>query len=247
MSVPPGLVFSPATALGIALIAVTNPAGLSEYENAYEISPILLVGGIAANAQGGILPITQFLGAPGGGGSFRFVPIPGGSLISNAIGTYPFANQQVAANAIIQQPLNISLLMYAPVREEEGGYASKLSLFTSLQNTLQAHNNAGGSYNVVTPAFIYQGCLLAGLQDVTSGETKQKQVHWQWDFTAPLITQQQADQAYNSLMGKVAAGQQVTSPNWSNNNSLSGTPQSNASPGAAPNSGSSITYPSGPQ
>ncbi|GGA00502.1 hypothetical protein [Dyella caseinilytica] len=243
MSVPGNLV---ASIEGVSLIAATNPAGLSNYENSYEVSPILLVGGIAANAQGGVLPISQFLGAPDGGGSFRFVVIPGGMLISNAIGTYPFANQQVAANAVIQQPLPISLLMIAPVREEEGGYYGKLALFTSLQNTLQAHNNAGGSYNVVTPAYIYQNCLLPSLQDVTSGETKQKQVHWQWDFTQPLITPQQAQQAYNSLMGKAAAGQQVTSSSWSNNNSLSGTPQSNASSLAPQNSGSAITYPTGP-
>lgn len=244
MSVPVNLI---PTVSGALLAALTNPAGLSQYESTYEISPILLVGGIAANAPQGMLPISQFLGAPNGGGSIRFIQIPGGTLISNAIGTYPFANQQVAANAIIQQPLNTSLLMIAPVREEEGGYYGKLALFTSLQNTLQAHNNAGGSYNVVTPAFIYQSCLLPSLQDVTSGETKQKQVHWQWDFTAPLLTQQQATAAYNSLMGKVAAGQQVTDSNWSNNNSLSGSPQSNASPLAPQNSGSAIIYPTGPQ
>lgn len=236
-----------AALLTLADTLITKPAGLSAYEQAYEICPIFLVGGIASNAQGGILPITTFLGSPGGGGSFRFIVIPGGTLISNQIGTYPFANQAVAANSIIQQPKNISLLMYAPVNAAEGGYAAKLSLFTSLQNALESHNNAGGSYSVATPAFIYNNCLMPNLQDVTSGETRQKQVHWQWDFVAPLITQQQAQTAYNSLMGKISAGQQVTSPDSSNNNSLSGTPQQSTSQSLQGVVGSAITYPSTPQ
>ena len=68
MSVPGNLI---PTVSGALLAALTNPAGLSQYESTYEISPILLVGGIAANAPQGMLPISRFLGAPNGGGSIR--------------------------------------------------------------------------------------------------------------------------------------------------------------------------------
>ena len=144
----------------------------------------------------------------------QYLPIPGGTLINNAIGTYPFANQQVAANAIIEQPLNISLQMIAPVRDT-GGYLTKLALFTALQSSLRAHNDAGGTYHIATPAFIYTNCVMTAMTDITSGTTKQKQVEWQLDFIRPLVTQQQATNAFSALMGKLVGGGQVTSPSWS--------------------------------
>ena len=238
-----------------ALSAGVLPSYISSYDLAYQISPIILVGGIAADAVGGMLPIIALLGQSAPGllsqiagvdNSPRFVPIPGGTIISSAVGTYPFANQQVAGNAIIQQPLNISLLMHAPVRDV-GGYLDKLSMFTALQNSLQAHNNAGGTYNIATPAFIYTDCVMTTMQDVTSGETKQQQVQWQLDFVKPLITLQQAAAAFNSLMGKVSSGAQVTTPNWSGGDSTSGTPAQNTSPNFSGVTGSVITFPTGPQ
>jgi len=239
-----------------ALSAGVLPSYISSYDLAYQVSPIILVGGIAADAIGGMMPILSLLGqSPLGllsqitgvdNYQARFLPIPGGTLISNAVGTYPFANQQVAANAIIQQPLNISLLMHAPVRDV-GGYLDKLSIFTALQNSLQAHNNAGGTYNIATPAFIYTDCLMTSMQDVTSGETKQQQVQWQIDFVKPLITQQQAAAAFNSLMGKVSSGAQVTTPNWSGGDATSGTPAQTTSPNFSGVTGSVITFPTGPQ
>jgi len=237
-----------------ALSSGLVPTGVSDYDMSYQISPIILVGGIAANAAGGQMPIISLFGQStafngtasilGGLDNFlaRYLVIPGGQLISNAIGTYPFANQQVAANAIIQNPLNVSVMMIAPVRDA-GGMTAKLPNFTSLQNSLQAHNNAGGTYNVATPAFIYTNCLLTSIQDVTSGETKQKQIMFQWDFVQPLISQQAATSAYNTFMGKVASGQQL------NPNQLPTVgPAGGVSQGAAPSnsSGSVITYPNSP-
>lgn len=210
------------------------------YDLSFQVSPIILVGGIAAGTLGGMLPIISLTGqaaalvqgiATGGITSdaffAKFLPIPGSTIISNAVGTYPFANQQVAANAIIQQPLNISLEMIAPVKER-GGYLTKLAIFTALQSSLLAHNNAGGTYNIATPAYIYTNCLMTGMTDITSGETNQKQVKWQLDFVQPLITQQQATSAYNSLMGKAASGQQITSPQWSGQGIAAGTPAQGA-------------------
>jgi len=199
-----------------ALSSGLIPSGVSDYDMSYQISPIILVA--------------------------RYIVIPGGTLISNAIGTYPFANQQVAANALIQNPLNVSVMMIAPVRDA-GGYNSKLANFTSLQNALQAHNNAGGTYNVATPAFIYTNCLLTAMQDITSGETKQKQVIFQWDFIQPLLTQQAATSAYNALYAKVSSGQQIGP------NQLPGVgPAGGVAQGASPTNsvGSTITYPISP-
>ena len=208
----------------MALTAVFRDA----YKLSFQVSPIILVGGIVSNTLGGMLPIIGLTGqlaslAQGvlssGGLSTddffaQYLPIPGGTLINNAIGTYPFANQQVAANAIIEQPLNISLQMIAPVRDT-GGYLTKLALFTALQSSLRAHNDAGGTYHIATPAFIYTNCVMTAMTDITSGTTNQKQVEWQLDFIRPLVTQQQATTAFSALMGKLAGGGQVTSPAWS--------------------------------
>ena len=208
----------------MALTAVFRDA----YKLSFQVSPIILVGGIVSNTLGGMLPIIGLTGqlaalAQGvlssGGLSTddffaQYLPIPGGTLINNAIGTYPFANQQVAANAIIEQPLNISLQMIAPVRDT-GGYLTKMAIFTALQSSLRAHNAAGGTYHIATQAFIYTNCVMTAMTDITSGTTKQKQVEWQLDFIRPLVTQQQATTAFSALMGKLVGGGQVTSPAWS--------------------------------
>jgi hypothetical protein len=197
----------------------------SIYDLSFQVSPIILNGGIVAGTLGGMMPIIGLVGQLGsfaqgalssGGLSdddffAKFVPIPGGTIISNAVGTYPFANQQVAGNAIIQQPKNISLLMIAPVKDA-GGYLTKLAVLTSLQNSLEAHSNAGGTYHVITPAFPYLDCVLTGMTDVTSGEGKQQQIMWQLDFVKPLITQQAASAAQSSLMSKLSGGAQVGAP-----------------------------------
>lgn len=197
------------------------------YDLAFQISPIILNGGSVSNALGGMLPIlglvSELAGIAQGAATsgfgfedfpFRFVPIPGGTIINNAVGTYPFANQQVAGNAIIVQPKNISLLLIAPVNTT-GGYLTKLPMITALQTSLQNHVNAGGTFHIATPGFLYTNCLLTAMTDVTSGETRQQQVQWQLDFVQPLITQQDANAAYSGLMQKIAGGSMVTSPAWS--------------------------------
>jgi hypothetical protein len=207
------------TAVDSAIGAYTN-AAIAQYDLAYEISPIILYAGIAASVQGGALPIVRLMDGFGSASSdddvlARFIPVPGGTIINNAIATYPFANQQVAANAIIQQPNVISLLMIAPVKEI-GGYASKLSMFTSLQSSLQQHNLLGGYYYVATPARIFGPCLMTSMTDVTAGETKQKQIMWQIDFIEPLLTQAQAQAAQSTLMQRITNGAAINgTPAWS--------------------------------
>lgn len=195
-----------------------NDAFRSAYDLAFQVSPIILTGGnysfpmpiigltgqIAAFLQG--VASSQDIES-----SFyaRYLPIPGSTVINNALATYPFANQQVAANAVIRQPTNISLMMIAPVKEQ-GGYLTKLPIFTSLQQALEKHNANGGTYTVVTPAFIYSDCVMSSMTDITSGETKQRQVEWQLDFVKPLITVSDANAAFSAQMEKIAGGGVLT-------------------------------------
>lgn len=211
--------------------------GIDAWKLSYQISPIILNDGIAL--PGGAIPIISYTEAQNydiGVLSSGNVNIPldkffanyqviaGETMIEQQIGKYPFANQAVAANAVIAQPLKVSLLMICPV-QKEGGYADKLSVMTALQSSLKQHNATGGTYTVVTPSLFYTGCILLSLTDVSNSESKQVQNAWRWDFEQPLLTLAQAKQAYNSAMGKVASGVQ-------NTGSLSGQGQSINSPGS---------------
>jgi hypothetical protein len=204
---------------------VAASSGLTQYELTYAINPILLVGGAAGPTPGATVPLMTYLQGSNfasllsqGNAGFNlddsfayFQPIPGSTLIANQLGAYPFANQATAANAIITQPLNVSLMMIVPVREA-GGYTLKNAAMTNLQALLAAHVLAGGTFTVCTPSFVYTTCILVRLADVSGGETHQVQWRWQWDFQKPLISLADAEQAYNGLMGRLAAGTQV-SPN----------------------------------
>jgi hypothetical protein len=206
----------------MSLTTIGQSAAQSAYDLAFQVSPIILVGGIAANALGGMMPIIGLTGqlasfAQGvlSSGSInaddffaRFVPIPGSTLISNAVGTYPFANQQVAGNAIITQPKNVSLLMIAPVKSA-GGYLTKLAILEALRTSLESHCAAGGTFHIATPAHVFTNTILTSMTDVTDGSSKQQMISFQLDFFQPLITQDSAQNALNSLMGKLTGGQQI--------------------------------------
>lgn len=200
--------------------SLLSQAGQFVFQLAFQVSPIILNNGIAAKIPGGMLPIvvlTEAIGLVNGlisGSGFptsmddafcQFMPLPGATLINNQIGMYPFANQQVAANAIIQQPLNISLMMIAPVRDA-GGFVAKIATFTALQAALSQHNATGGTYTICTPSFIYTNCVMTTMQDATSGDSKQQQIMWQMDFIKPLLTQQSATSVMNSLMSSISSG-----------------------------------------
>ena len=194
------------------------------YDRAFQISPILLVNGIADAIPGGVLPFVALVGGlaafaqsaltSGGLQDFpwRFVPIAGATVISNAVGTYPFANQRVAANAVIEEPTNISLRMINPV-QHTAGYLTKLPLFTSMRDTLALHSQIGGSFTVMTPSYPFTNCLLTSLHDVTTN--RQQQSEWQFDFVRPLISLSQAQTAKSSLLSRIANGNKQTTPSWS--------------------------------
>lgn len=203
-----------------------SSSGRVAFDLNFQISPIALIGGIAASMPAGKIMILNLTQA----GSFaqgitgqlddtdpndyfcRFVPLAGATLIDQALGDYPLANQQVAANAVIEQPLQISMLMIAPAKNR-GDYQNKQAIISGLKASLDQHNLSGGLYNVLTPSYLYQNCILKMMRDVTpEGATKQKQAVWQLDFIQPLVTLASAQAAQNSLMQKLTNGCPVVQP-----------------------------------
>lgn len=193
--------------------------GRTLYQLTYEISPIVLQGGIAEFMPGKVLPIVALTeGASftanllGGNISIdlnsyfaHFEPMPGSTLVSNEIGRYPFANQAIAANAIITQPLTVSLMMTCPVKGDDG-YALRLATMTILTQTIQKHVNMGGLFTVATPSYIYTNCLLRTIRDASGSGTNQKQIMFQWDFEQPLITESAAEGANSDFISKITSG-----------------------------------------
>jgi len=236
--------------------------GQQDFQLAYQVSPIYLTGGVAANLAGGTLPVISLLQSSsfpnllGAGDNLdldgyfaQFLPLPGSSLLANAIGTYPFANQQTAANAIITMPLKISLMMICPERQP-GDYAAKLSIMSALQATLAQHALSGGTFTVATPSYLYTNCILTALHDVSGQETHKWQWRWQWDFEQPLVSLAAAAAAQNNLMSQLTNQTQVT-PNANGEISGSGAaatignPASNVAQPVVPAAQSLPAQPSG--
>ncbi len=198
-------------------------AGLAAFKLSFQLSPIIFTGGIAAGITaalpGGGLPIiliTEALnfteGLLAGAEDLNlddffanFHPLPGSTLIDQQIGKYPFANQAIAANAVIRQPLTISMRMICPARQE-AGYALKLATITALQAAFAAHNGSGGTYTVATPSYFYTNCVMNGMRDTSNAQSAQAQNTYQLDFEQPLLTLQDAIQAQNNLMSQITAG-----------------------------------------
>jgi len=229
---------------------VSISAGLAAFKISFQLSPIILTGGIAASIPGGALPIIAltealnfFDGILSGATGLEdldnffanFHPLPGATLIDQSVGEYPFANQAVAANAVIRNPNVISLRMICPARNELG-YAVKLATMTALQATLAQHNASGGTYVVATPSFFFTDCLLLRMTDVTPERSNQAQEVWQLDFRKPLLTLQDAVQSQNSLMGKITSGVPLGSgtPAWSGLGPQVGNPASLGTIGTMP-------------
>ena len=222
----------------------------------FQYSPIIFTGGIAASSPlGGAIPIVAIteavnypLGLLSGATSFdpdsffaSFAPLPGGTLIECEVGRYPFANQAVAGNAVIQQPTNLSMLMTCPTRNN---YAAALGTMVALRAVVRQHAALGGTYTVVTPKSFETNMILLRIVDVSSGESKQAQNAYQWDFYRPLLTLEAAQSAQNSLMSKLSGGTQINGdPSYSGAAAPSGVPSSLAGtsiPASGPASGTVI-------
>lgn len=201
-------------------------SGIIDFALQYEISPIMLVNGIAGQNQS--MPLIYITDGQGAGDTLtsisdinqffaKYVPLPGSTLVQNEIAQYPFANQQVAANAIIAQPLTISMMMICPATPQIP-YSQKQSILTSLTQSLQQHNALGGLYNINTPAYLYTFCIMTGMRDVSSSDTNQVQLRYQLDFQQPLVTLAAAQQAQTNLMQTITNGGTINgTPSWSTN------------------------------
>lgn len=212
-----------------SVLSALGNAAVSAYDAAFQTSPIIMSGGIFSSALGGMMTLSglasSVINSVTGSDilpTVRYVPLPGATVINNTVATYPFANRYVAGNAVIRNPKNVSLMMIAPVNSV-GGYLLKMATFMALQSTFEAHTAAGGTFHVLTPSYPYFDCVMTSMTDVTSGEGKQQQIMWQIDFVQPLVTQQQAQTAYNGMLSMISGGQQLTTSSWSGAASVAGT------------------------
>lgn len=205
-----------------------STAGRLAWQIAIECSPIVLTNGIAV-PMGGALPIIALTESANFVDSLltgknpinpenffaHFTPLAGSTLVLNQVATYPFANQAVAANAIIVQPKNVSVRMTCPAKGSFGYYL-KLGTITALVKTLEQHVNLGGTFSVITPSYIYTDCLLTNLSDFSGGDSNQIQYEYRFDFMQTLLTVQAAQMAASGLLAKIQSGATISgSPTWS--------------------------------
>jgi hypothetical protein len=189
-----------------------NTAARQRFRMQYEYAPILLINGIADGYPEkimSILQLTQQNGYPtddsGYFGYFSF--INGGTFMQNTVAQYPFANQYTAANAIVRQPNNISLLMTCPARANMP-LDRRQSIFQSLTASLDRHIALGGMFAIYTPMSIMQNCLLLSVRDSSSGENAVLQNGIIFDFTQPqIMTDEDASKATNQTMDKINKGE----------------------------------------
>ncbi|MCZ6443268.1 hypothetical protein O5268_15990 [Escherichia coli] len=132
------------------------------FKLAFEVSPILLVDGIASKIPGGVMPIavlTEGLSITNGllHGEIRtrsmaaFTPMAGTTLVQQDLCNLNFYNQVTAANATVRKPNRVVMQMIRPASTEDGGYTTKGMTFTALKMALDMHNQYGGCYTVLTP------------------------------------------------------------------------------------------------
>ncbi|EMO5715258.1 hypothetical protein RVW00_000183 [Enterobacter bugandensis] len=195
---------------------------------AFEISPIILVDGIARHVPGGAIPIAVFTeGVSMAYGQLlsdsdltnfttRFYPMAGTTLIAQEIGTYPFFDMATAANSVVRMPNRISMQMVRPANAENAPYPEKIVTFTALKYALDYHNAKGGSYTILTPACIFASCLMRNMIDISgfSDENKQVQHTWSLEFEQPLLQQDQLEQVMVNVMDKFNDGM-PTQMTWS--------------------------------
>jgi hypothetical protein len=211
----------------------------------------MLVDGITTNLTGGALPIiaiteaAHFLtGILSGTDNIEldnffahFRPMQGSTLVDQQIGTYPLANQTVAGNAVIRQPLTLSMEMICPARDVLG-YPLKLMTMTALKQVLDQHNAMGGTYIVATPAGLYTDGVMLGLRDISDQGSVQPQNRYQWDFFFPILTVQTAQQVQGSLISKLTNGSQINgTPAWTSPENAVANPSSLAITSTVPATG----------
>ena len=193
----------------------------SQVQLSFQVCPIILTGGSASQMAGGMLPMLSLFGVNQGQslapdilpfqmGSLddafaAFNVLPGGTLVAQSIGKYPFANQWVAANAVIREPLTLSVIMDTPMRGPNA-WIQKHQVFTALKAALDSHNNSGGTYTVATPAFQYDNLIMLALTDNSRGSNSLPQNAWRFDFEKPLVSMAELGAAQNQMMSNLTNG-----------------------------------------
>lgn len=196
---------------------MSSSFGYDLWRFAFYKSPIFLVEGLAKDIPGGILPLVLLTESFNVGlGLLNFdlptldntfatwQPQPGTQLLRYSVAQYPFANQAIAANAVIQEPLAISMVMICPM-QRQGAATLKAAEMTAIKFALEAHIQEGGLFNIATPSYIFTDCILTGITDVSGGEGKQDQTAWQFDFIQPLIATPEQTKL-NSFISKLTSG-----------------------------------------
>jgi hypothetical protein len=213
---------------------------VNAYKQRYQVSPIILVGGIASNVPGNMasmMALTQpnslpliSAGSPlvetlqgvanpinviGTSDQYlddafgAFNVLPGGTLIVNTVPKYPLADMTMAANAIVREPINVSVIWDTPMRGRNA-WVNKLTVMTSLKQMLDLHSNLGGTFIVMTPAIYYDNMILTALTDNSRGGMPLPQNAWKFDFERPqVMTMTEAASAQNALMQKITGGVQT--------------------------------------
>jgi hypothetical protein len=215
-------------------------SSIEQWKLSYQVSPIFLTGPPISNVPSGMLPFLSIVnpwafpttsntpGTPSQAfdlatvamdqksldeafGAFNV--LAGGSLVQQTTAKYPFANQSYAANAIIRDPLHVSLIWDTPMRGENA-WGQKLQVMQSVKQRLDSHNNGGGTYIVVTPAYVYDNMVMLSLTDASRGSSNLPQNAWRFDFERPLIVLQELRRAQSALMSKLTNGV-LTDGAWS--------------------------------
>jgi hypothetical protein len=219
-------------------------SSIEQWKLSYQVSPIFLTGPPVSNVPNGMMPFLSIvspsafpvffdgtapqqnfdlfsvLGSDATNNqnnldnSFgAFNVLAGGSLVQQTVAKYPFANQAYAANAILRDPLHVSLIWDTPMRGANA-WGQKMTVMQSVKQRLDSHNNGGGTYIVVTPAYVYDNLVMLSLTDASRGSSNLPQNAWRFDFERPLITLQDLRNAQSALMSKLTQGV-VTNGAWS--------------------------------
>lgn len=127
------------------------------------------------------------------------------TLINNSISQYPYANQTVAANALVTQSPSISMQMVCPPRGS-GAMLAKILTIQSLISLLNKHCQLGGYFNIITPGQFYTKMLLTSVTDSSPDATSQPASQYTFQFTRPLTQKNEAAQKMSTLMTKASDG-----------------------------------------
>jgi hypothetical protein len=210
---------------------------MNAWDLVYRVSPILLTGGLASSLTssfstsglfGSVLSSISSIGIPiaaiidpigllsadtlSTDDLFaHFTPIAGGTLLDFEAALFPYANQTVASNAMIQRELEISMTMECAYRGT-GSMITRIAALAAFQATISAHVASGGLFTVLTPAMIYTNAQLLRITDISSDPVT-PQTLFQLDFRRPLITLADAAAASSTMMSKLSGGQQ-TNGSW---------------------------------